>query len=125
MEINKPAVLVEVNQAFERYERALMANDVAVLNEIFWDSRHTIRYGLGENAHGHAAIAAVRARRKANQRELSHTVITSYGDDNATANTEFRRTESGREGRQSQTWLRLPEGWRVVAAHVSWFDPQG
>ena len=120
MEINKPAVVAEVTAAFARYESALMANDVAVLNELFWDSPHTIRYGIGETAHGHDAIAAVRARYKAGRRSLHNTVITTYGDDFATANTEFRRSESGREGRQSQTWLRLPEGWRVVAAHVSW-----
>ena len=123
MEINKPAVLAEVTAAFERYERALMANDVAVLNELFWESDLTLRYGLGENSYGHAAIAGVRARRAAGERELMNTVITSYGDDFATADTEFRRIESGRSGRQSQTWVRQPEGWRVVAAHVSWFDP--
>jgi len=123
MEINKPAVLAEVTAAFERYERALMANDVDVLNELFWESELTLRYGLGENSYGHAAIAGVRARRAAGERELMNTVITTYGDDFATADTEFRRIESGRTGRQSQTWVRQPEGWRVVAAHVSWFDP--
>ena len=123
MEINKPEVVAEVTAAFARYERALMANDVAVLNELFWDSPHTIRYGIGETAHGHGAIAAVRTRYKAGQRSLNNTVITTYGADFATANTEFQRSDSGRIGRQSQTWLRLPEGWRVVAAHVSWPNP--
>jgi len=123
MEVNNPAVVAEVTAAFERYEKALMDNDVAMLNELFWDSPLTLRYGLGENSYGHAAIAGVRARRSAGQRELINTVITSYGDAFATADTEFRRLESGRHGRQSQTWVRMPEGWRVVAAHVSWYDP--
>ena len=123
MEIDKPTVLAEVEAAFARYEQALMENDVAVLNQLFWADRRTLRYGLGENSYGHDAIAGVRARRKAGRRRLIHTVITSYDDDFATASTEFERLESGRRGRQSQTWVRHADGWRIVAAHVSWFDP--
>jgi hypothetical protein len=121
MTINRPEILAEVTAAFERYERALVANDVAVLDELFWDSPHTLRYGVGENLYGHAAIAAFRAARPAQglAREVQRTVITTYGDDFATANIEFRRAGSDRTGRQSQTWLRTPAGWRVVAAHVS------
>lgn len=121
MDINLPDVLAEVTAAFERYEHALVSNDVAVLDELFWNSPHTLRYGVGENLYGHAAIAAFRAARPAQglQRELLKTVITTYGRDFATANVEFRREGSERNGRQSQTWLRTPEGWRVVSAHVS------
>ena len=119
MEINLPDVLAEVTAVFDRYERALVSNDVAVLDELFWDSPHTLRYGVGENLLGSDAIRAFRAARPAQglQRTLQRTVITSYGRDFATANTEFLRTGSP-AGRQSQTWLRTPQGWRVVSAHV-------
>ncbi|MDO9482386.1 MAG: oxalurate catabolism protein HpxZ [Hydrogenophaga sp.] len=119
--INRPEVLAEVTAAFERYEAALVSNDVAVLDELFWNSPHTLRFGATENLYGYEAIRAFRAARPSVglARTLSHTVITTYGQDFATANTEFLRTGSERTGRQSQTWLRTPEGWRVVSAHVS------
>jgi len=119
MEINLPEIHAEVTEIFERYERALVSNDVAVLDHAFWDSPHTLRYGAGENLYGYAQIAAFRAARSTAglARELKNTVITTYGRDFATANTEYVRGDS--TGRQSQTWVRLPEGWRVVAAHVS------
>ena len=121
LEINLPDVLAEVTHAFERYERALVSNDVAVLDELFFNSPHTIRYGAGENLYGYAQIQAFRAARPAHglSRALSHTHITTYGKDFATANTEFRRDSTPRVGRQSQTWVRTAEGWRVVSAHVS------
>lgn len=121
MEINRPDVVAEVTAVFRRYEEALVSNDVAVLDELFWDSPHTLRYGVGENLYGYAEIAAFRAARPAQglARELLRTVITTYGNDFATANVEFRRHGSDRTGRQSQTWMRTPEGWRVVSAHVS------
>jgi len=121
MTINDPAVLAEVTAAFERYETALVTNDVAVLDELFWNSPHTLRYGATENLYGYAQIQAFRAARPSAglARTLGRTVITTYGRDFATANTEFHRSGSDRVGRQSQTWLRTPEGWRVVAAHVS------
>lgn len=121
MDINLPDVLAEVQAVFDRYEQALVTNDVAVLDELFWNSPHTLRYGVGENLYGYEAIAAFRAARPAQglARELLRTVITTYGRDVATANVEFRREGSTRTGRQSQTWLRTPAGWRVVAAHVS------
>lgn len=120
--INLPDVLAEVSAVFARYEAALVSNDVAVLDELFWCSPHTLRYGMGENLYGYEAIAAFRAARPSQglARELTRTVITTYGHDFATAHTEFRRAGTQGSGRQSQTWLRLPEGWRVVAAHVSW-----
>lgn len=124
MDINLPDVLAEVTAQFERYEKALTGNDVAVLDELFWNSPHTLRYGATENLYGYEAIRAFRAGRPAQglARELLKTVITTYGRDVATASVEFRREGSARTGRQSQTWLRTPQGWRVVAAHVSWLD---
>lgn len=121
MIINEPDVLAEVTAVFERYETALVSNDVAVLDELFWDSPHTLRYGATENLYGYDAIRAFRAGRPSAglARTLGKTVITTYGRDFATANTEFFRTGSDRTGRQSQTWLRTADGWRVVAAHVS------
>lgn len=121
LEINAPDVLAEVQAAFRRYEAALVGNDVAVLTELFWHSPLTVRYGIAENLVGWEAIAAFRRGRPAVDldRDLMGTVITTYGRDFATASTEYRRRQSGRRGRQSQTWLRTPDGWRVVAAHVS------
>jgi hypothetical protein len=121
MDINLPDVLAEATAAFERYEVALVTNDVAVLDELFWNSPHTLRYGATENLYGYDAIRAFRAGRPSAglARTLGKTVITTYGRDFATAHTEFHRTGSDKTGRQSQTWMRTPEGWRVVAAHVS------
>lgn len=119
--INLAEVVAEVTAAFERYERALMANDVAVLEELFWRSPHTLRYGVTENLYGYDAIASFRARRNPAgvARRLRKVVITTFGRDFATANCEFEREPGATSGRQSQTWLRTGEGWRVVAAHVS------
>jgi hypothetical protein len=121
MQINLPDVLAEVTAQFDRYEKALTSNDVAVLDALFWNSPHTLRYGAGENLYGYEEIQAFRAARPSAglEREVLRTVITTYGRDFATANIEFRRAGQARTGRQSQTWARLPEGWRVVAAHVS------
>ena len=122
MEINLPVVRAEVEAAFARYEAALVSNDVATLRELFWRSEHTIRYGIAENLYGSDEIAAFRAARLpiGLARRISRTVITTYGRDFATASTLFQRdTVPGRIGRQMQTWARMPEGWRVVAAHVS------
>ena len=125
MEVNLPEIVAEVTAAFERYEAALVGNDVATLNALFWESPLTLRYGIGELLYGHAAIAAFRqARSPAGlARRLDRTAITTFGRDFATANTEFRRETTPRVGRQSQTWVRLPGlGWRIVAAHVSLMD---
>lgn len=121
MDINLPPVLEEVTAAFRAYEQALVSNDVAMLDALFWDSPHTVRYGAGENLHGFAEIQAFRLARPARglSREIVRTVITTFGHDTATASIEFRRSGTDRIGRQMQTWVRLPEGWRVVAAHVS------
>jgi len=119
--INQSDVLAEVSAVFVRYEDALVHNKVDVLDELFWDSPHTLRYGAGENLYGIDAIRAFRNARPAVglARTIVRTAITTYGRDFATTNIEFVREGRTRVGRQSQTWLRLPEGWRVVAAHVS------
>jgi hypothetical protein len=125
MEIDLPEIVAEVKAAFDRYETALVANDVVTLGALFHDDPRTIRYGGGENLYGYGAIAAFRAARSPAglERTLSQTVITSYGRDFAVASTLFHRPSSPRKiGRQMQTWVRFPQGWRVVAAHVSQID---
>ncbi|MFY2564764.1 oxalurate catabolism protein HpxZ [Achromobacter ruhlandii] len=121
MDINLPAIVAEVTMAFARYEAALVNNQVDVLDELFWDSPHTLRYGAGENLYGYDAIRAFRAGRSPQglARRVLRTAITTYGHDFATTNIEFQRDGSDRIGRQSQTWMRTPQGWRVVSAHVS------
>lgn len=126
MEINLPEILAEVEAVFDEYEVALVTNDVATLDRLFWQAPETLRYGATENLYGYAAIQAYRASRssKSLSREVLRVVITTYGRDFATANMEFSRPGLAHTGRQSQTWVRFPEGWRVVAAHVS-FLAQG
>jgi hypothetical protein len=125
MEINNPAIVAEVEAVFAAYEAALVTNDVATLDTLFWADEKTIRYGIAENLFGHQAIAAFRSARSPAglARLLDHTVITTYGRDFATAATLFRRDGTPqRVGRQMQTWARMEEGWRIVAAHVSVID---
>jgi hypothetical protein len=125
MEIDLPEVLAEVTAQFERYEQALVTNDVAVLDELFRKDARTLRYGIAENLYGHAEIASFRAARSPAglMRRTARTVITTYGRDAAVASTLFYRGSTpGRVGRQMQTWVRFPEGWRIVAAHVSIID---
>ena len=124
MEINRPDVLAEVTALFEQYERALVGNDIQTLDGLFWPDARVLRFGSGENLYGIEAIRAFRAARSpvGLARELRNTVITSFGSDFATANTEFYRGDEKRCGRQSQTWARLESGWRIVAAHVSVID---
>lgn len=119
MRIDLPEVLAEIKREFARYEQALIVNDTATLNELFWLDDRVLRLGTAENLYGHAAIAGFRAARPAAaaQRRIGRVQITSYGCDCAHTCVEFER--DGRAGRQTQTWLRLPEGWRIVAAHVS------
>src|SRR5271157_2320154 len=119
MEINRSDVKAEVQAAFALYEKALMTNDVDGLQRLFWNSPDTIRYGIGENLYGYREIGAFRAARSpvGLARTTSRTVITTYGNDFATASTLFHReTTPGKVGRQMQTWVRTPDGWRVVAA---------
>ena len=125
MEIDLPEVIAEVTAAFERYEKALMSNDVATLDEIFRKDSRTIRYGGTEILYGYSEIAAFRAGRSpvGLARTLSKTVISTYGRDHAVASTLYHRpSQPGKIGRQMQTWVRFPEGWRVAAAHVSVID---
>jgi Protein of unknown function (DUF3225) len=125
MEIDLPDVLAEVTAQFARYEAALVSNDVAVLGELFRMDPRTLRYGIGENLYGYDAIASFRVARSpvGLMRRTAQTVITSYGRDTALASTLFYRDSlPGRVGRQMQTWVRFPEGWRIVAAHVSIID---
>jgi hypothetical protein len=122
MEINIPEIVAEVTAAHDRYEHALTTNDVDVLNELFWDNDLTLRFGIGENLYGHAQIAGFRAARNPSDvvRTTGPVIVTTYGRDFATANLEFHRASMGdKVGRQSQAWARMPEGWRIVAAHVS------
>ncbi|HWK97750.1 MAG TPA: oxalurate catabolism protein HpxZ [Pseudolabrys sp.] len=124
-EIDIPEVVAEVRKAFEEYEKALVNNDVDKLDELFRDDPRTIRYGAGENLYGYDEIKAFRAARSpvGLGRTLSKTSITTYGRDFATAATLYERPSApGKIGRQMQTWVRFPEGWRVVAAHVSLID---
>ena len=120
-EINLPDVVEEVTQVFARYEHALVHNEVEELDRLFWHSPHTMRYGAGENLYGYDEIQAFRASRPSAglARTVTRTQITTFGRDVATTHIEFSRAGSDRVGRQTQTWLRLPEGWRVVSAHVS------
>jgi ketosteroid isomerase-like protein len=125
VDIDLPDIKAEVEAAFASYEKALMANDVDALQALFWDSSHTIRYGMAENLYGYDEIGAFRAARSpvGLQRTTSRTVITTFGRDFATASTLFHRaTAPGKVGRQMQTWARTPDGWRVVAAHVSMIE---
>ena len=125
MEIDLPEVVAEVTAEFERYEKALVSNDVATLDATFRNDPRTIRYGGGENLYGYTEIAAFRAARSPAglARRLAKTVISTYGRDHAVASTlYYRMTMPGKVGRQMQTWVRFPEGWRVVAAHVSVID---
>jgi hypothetical protein len=127
MDIDLPEVVAEVRQAFDRYEKALVTNDVDALGALFRDDPRTIRYGIGENLYGFSEIAAFRATRSPAglARALSRTVISTYGREFAVASTLFERaTTPGKVGRQMQTWVKFPEGWRVVAAHVSLIDAQ-
>ena len=129
MQVDLPEVLTEVTEQFARYEKALVGNDVAVLDELFRKDARSLRYGVGENLYGHDAIMAFRAARSpiGLGRRTDKTVITTYGRDTAVASTLFYRdTLPGKVGRQMQTWVRFPEGWRIVAAHVSIIaEPQG
>ena len=125
MEIDLPDVLAEVTAQFARYEKALVSNDVAVLDELFHKDARSLRYGIGENLYGYGEITAFRAARSpvGLMRRIAKTLITTYGRNTAVASTLFYRdTLPGKVGRQMQTWIRFPQGWRIVAAHVSIID---
>jgi hypothetical protein len=121
LDINVPEVVAEVREAFARYEAGLVFADAAALDILFWDNPLTIRYGADEICRGHDEIAAFNARRRplGPDRALADTIITTFGECFATVSTLYLDTPAGTVGRQMQTWARFPEGWRVVAAHVS------
>ena len=121
MQINDPAALAELTKAFAEYEQALVTNDIATLDRLFWNSPETLRYGVGENLYGFDAIQDFRNSRPSQglDRTVTRSAITTFGSDYGVANIEFVRAGSERIGRQSQSWVRFEEGWRVVAAHVS------
>ena len=125
MEIDLPDVVAEVRVAFDRYEKALVSNDVSTLDELFRDDSRTVRYGVTEILYGHAEIKSFRAARSpvALGRKLSRTIITTFGRNFAVASTLYKRPSApGKIGRQTQTWVKFPEGWRVVVGHVSLMD---
>ena len=124
MKINDPKALQDVTAAFQRYETALVTNDVAILDELFWIDPKTVRMGATENLYGHEEILAFRKTRSSKNldRTLNNTIITTFGPDHASAVTEFTRPGEARIGRQSQMWVRIGGDWRIVAAHVSWMD---
>jgi Protein of unknown function (DUF3225)/Protein of unknown function (DUF4089) len=123
VQINDPAVVAEVTALHQRYEEALVGNDVATLTAFFWDSEQALRFGIAESLYGAAEIEAFRKARPANnlEREVFNLRIVTFGDAHATVTLEFRRIAFGvpRHGRQSQVWVRFPEGWKIVNAHVS------
>jgi hypothetical protein len=121
MTINDPNIMAQIKDVVDAYETALMTNDVEALDAFFWNSPHTVRYGVGENLYGFEDIAAFRLQRRGGSppRRRLRTEILTLGPDVAIANVEFVRTDTGRNGRQSQTWLRTEEGWKVASAHVS------
>lgn len=122
MIVNDPDTVAEVTGVFRRYEEAFIANDMAGMDALFWQDERVVRYGIAEQQHGAAEVAAFRRTQPSDDlaRDLDRTVITTFGKDFATASTLFRRASApGLVGRQMQTWARMPDGWRVIAAHVS------
>lgn len=121
MIVNDTSVIAELRELAERYETALMANDLPALDGMFWQSPHVVRIGIGENLYGIDSIAAFRATRPGGSppRQVIRTTISSFGQDMGVINVEFQRIGAVANGRQSQSWVRFAEGWRIVAAHVS------
>ena len=121
MEVKNPEIVAEVTEAFMKYEKAIRANDVEVINELFWEDEKTLRYGPNGTLVGHVALSAFRRSQDIApwERTLKGTYIVTFGRDFAVANTESTELESDGINRQSQTWVRMPEGWRIVSAHVS------
>ena len=121
VEVDIPEVRAELEAAFAAYEAALLANDIETLNRLFWESPLTLRYGVRELQYSHREIADFRRERGAidQRRTLRNTRITTFGRDFGVANTEYMPKRSSRIGRQSQTWVRTDDGWKIVAAHVS------
>jgi Protein of unknown function (DUF3225) len=123
MVINDPDIVAELAALYPRYETALVSNDVETLTSMFWNSKHVLRFGAAENLHGFEEISAFRKARPAVNlaRTINRLDIVTFGHDFASITVEFSREIDGRtiHGRQSQLWVRLSEGWRIVSAHVS------
>ncbi len=120
MQVDDVDVVAEVEAAFYAYERALMSDDIAAMDALFHHAPQTVRYGVGEVLYGIDEIRDFRKGRGGSpQRTLGRVAIAAYGRDFATANAEFFREGGTRRGRQSQTWVRFADGWKVVSAHVS------
>jgi len=128
LEINIPEVLAELTATFRLYDPALIANDVDTLNKLFWNSTRVVRFGITENLYGHDSISTYRRQDSlvgsVPPRTVTKETITTFGRHFGTTNVEYEQTKSGRRGRQSQTWMRTPEGWRIVSAHVSMLADQ-
>lgn len=120
-DINHPEVVAEVTRIFLAYEAAFMANDVDALNQFFWDHGAVTRYGICDRQLGHSALVAYRNSVPAPdfKRTLHDVRITAFGPDMAVAMTEFKRSDTPLHGFQTQTWVRMPQGWKIVSAHVS------
>ena len=123
MDVNLPDVVAEVTAAFQRYEKALLADDVDVIDELFWNDDKTLRYGPNGTLESHKALSAFRRGRGIGPwtRTLQNTRIVTFGRDYAVANTESTRPGAEGISRQSQTWVRMKDGWKIVSAHVSDF----
>ena len=123
-EINRPAVVAELSELYRQYEQALVTNNVATLTHLFWDSPHVIRFGVDENLYGRDEVAAFRNSRPTVNlaRQILNMTVVTFGEDTGSVTIEFQRVVNGqtRQGRQSQFWKKLPEGWRIVSAHVSY-----
>jgi hypothetical protein len=123
MRINEPETAAELQALYAQYETALVTNDAETLTRMFWASPHVTRFGMTENLHGIDEIIAFRkGRSPANlARNVRRMDIVTFGRDYGSITLEFERTVNGKtvSGRQTQVWVRLPEGWRIVAAHVS------
>jgi len=122
-QINEPGLVAELTQLYLKYEKALVENDLAVLDELFWESPHVVRFGATENLYGIAEVRKFRSDRPTQDlaRQIDHLQVVTFGDDTAAVTLEFERTTKGvvRQGRQSQMWRKFPEGWKIVSAHVS------
>ena len=120
--VNDPGVVASVVAAFERYEQALLGNDVDALDDFMWRDPRLVRVGIDDRQDGFAEVSAFRRAqpRQTPARTLQNTMVVTFGDHIAVVTTDFVPTDGSPTGRQSQTWVRMPEGWRIVAAHVSW-----
>ncbi len=125
LELNIPKIVAEVEEAIARYERALVENDLAALDGSFWPSPFVVRFGYASAQYGAEALADYRRTRTLGdfRRHLWNQTVTTFGRDFAIATVEYQRSDQDRQGRQSQTWVRTPGGWRIVLAHVSRRDP--